>query len=650
NGTLTTITFYANDSFGYETSQSVSIYVDNLGPSITINLPLTNQLCGISPPSFDVTISDGNLDTMWYLLVGGTDNITFVANGIIDSNQWALFGNEFVTIIFYANDTLGNTNSSQVTVSKSIDAPQIIINSPFGGQAFNATAPYFNVTIIDSDLDMSWYTIDYGVTNITFSGNNTLIQIEQNNWTAHAEGSFFLIIFANDTSGNIGSQQVNIIKDITAPSITINSPSDNDLFAGTAPFFDVTISDGNLDTMWYFIEGSIVNRTFTINETFNQNDWDGITNGTLTIITFYANDSAGNENSQSVSIFVDKLSPSIIISSPNDYDLFNATAPVFDVIITDGNLHTMWYFIEGSLVNRTFTGNETFNQNDWDGITNGTLTIITFYANDTLGNLNYAEVIIRKDILAPIITIDYPISDQLFTHEIPRFNLTIIEGNLDVIWYTIDAGLTNFTFTGTDGSINQGAWNSLPNGTVILRFYANDSLGNLGFSEVSIYYDKFTPKPFTLSSDADSPDTDGLFTLSWTNSTGADNYSIYMYSSLIMEINSSIILVAEGITELNHSISNESGIYYYLVRSYNSTGFTDSNQIVITIEIPSEEGFNIVAFMTNPLTIINFSIIIGTLAIVVVKIRKKYHKSSDKEIKRIQEIRGRRVRAEESEE
>ncbi|KKK86312.1 hypothetical protein LCGC14_2764500, partial [marine sediment metagenome] len=82
----------------------------------------------------------------------------------------------------------------------------------------------------------------------------------------------------------------NIIIDIypktSAPSITINSPSDNDLFNATAPVFDVSITDGNLDAMWYNIGSTSENRTFLVNETFNQADWDTIANGTLTTITF----------------------------------------------------------------------------------------------------------------------------------------------------------------------------------------------------------------------------------------------------------------------------------------------------------------------------------------------------------------------------
>jgi hypothetical protein len=181
-----------------------------------------------------------------------------------------------------------------------------------------------------------------------------------------------ITFYANDTFGNVNTQSINIYVDKLGPLIIINSPNDNDVLGPTAPVFDVTITDGNIDTMWYFIEGSSENRTFTGNGAFNQNDWDGIVNGTLTTIIFYANDTFSNVTSQSINIYVDDTGPSITLNSPSDNDLLGATAPVFDVTITDGNLDTMWYFIEGSSVNRTFIGNEAFNQNDWDGISNGT--------------------------------------------------------------------------------------------------------------------------------------------------------------------------------------------------------------------------------------------------------------------------------------
>ena len=147
------------------------------------------------------------------------------------------------------------------------------------------------------------------------------------------------------------------------------------------------------------------------------------------------------------------------------------------------------------------------------------------------------------------------------------------------------------------------------------------------------------PWPFTLSSNADSPDTDGQFELNWTISIDANNYSIYMYNSEITEINASVTLIASGITDLNYSMSLESGTYYILIRSYNEVGLIDSNQIMITVEIPVGEPFNFISFLTNPLTIISFGIIIGVLAVVIIKFRKRSYKSTEKEIKRIEEIR-----------
>ena len=41
------------------------------------------------------------------------------------------------------------------------------------------------------------------------------------------------------------------------------------------------------------------------------------------------------------------------------------------------------------------------------------------------------------------------------------------------------------------------------------------------------------PGDFTLTHDATVPDTDGTFVLNWTESSGADNFSIYKYESYI---------------------------------------------------------------------------------------------------------------------
>jgi len=323
--------------------------------------------------------------------------------------------------------------------------------------------------------------------------------------------------------------------------------------------------------------------------------------------------------------------PSITINSPTQNQVIGSTAPSFNVNIQNAD-DTYWYTIDGGISNFTFAVNTTINQAAWNALLNGTITI-RFYANDTSGNLNFQDVIVQKDILAPVITINAPTSNQLFVHDLPQFNLTIIEGNLNVSWYTIDSGLTNYTFIGLTGILDQGV---LPNGTITIRFYANDTFGNLGYSEVAIQFDKLSPKSFNLSTDADSPDTDGNFNLNWTISIGADNYSIYIYS----EINMSITLVEGEITDLGYLIAQlDSGTYYFFVRSYNATDFAQSNQVNVTVEVSTEEPADLITILTNPVTIFLFGIAIVSLAVIIKKFRKKYYKSGDKEIKRIEDIR-----------
>ncbi len=102
-----------------------------------------------------------------------------------------------------------------------------------------------------------------------------------------------------------------------------------------------------------------------------------------------------------------------------------------------------------------------------------------------------------------------------------------------------------------------------------------------------------SPRPFTLSSDAETPDTDGAFTLTWTNSASADNYYVYRHSSYITEINGDLTLLAYEITELSLMVSEYSnGTYYFIVVAHNEYGDTLSNCIEIVVEIPPQEDGN----------------------------------------------------------
>lgn len=94
------------------------------------------------------------------------------------------------------------------------------------------------------------------------------------------------------------------------------------------------------------------------------------------------------------------------------------------------------------------------------------------------------------------------------------------------------------------------------------------------------------PGPFTLSSNADNPDGDGIFTLFWTESEDATNYSIYKSDDFITEVTPGLTLIADGITDIEVFLEGYTdGDYYFIVVAQNNDGRTLSNCIVVTVHL-----------------------------------------------------------------
>ena len=69
----------------------------------------------------------------------------------------------------------------------------------------------------------------------------------------------------------------------------------------------------------------------------------------------------------------------------------------------------------------------------------------------------------------------------------------IIEENLLSTWYTIQGDTTQYSFTGTTGTINLDAWDTVLEGEINITFYAQDSVGNIGIETVTVI--KRIPSP-----------------------------------------------------------------------------------------------------------------------------------------------------------
>lgn len=134
------------------------------------------------------------------------------------------------------------------------------------------------------------------------------------------------------------------------------------------------------------------------------------------------------------------------------------------------------------------------------------------------------------------------------------------------------------------------AWYEKSTGILIQGFFSYyDGMYNytLDFINTNAQFNYITgPGEFTLSSDAGVPDDDGSFTLSWTESEGADSYSVYQHSSFITEITGEMTLLAEGITETSLPLDGyPDGTYYFIVVAHNDDGNTLSNCIQVEVEL-----------------------------------------------------------------
>jgi len=179
-------------------------------------------------------------------------------------------------------------------------------------------------------------------------------------------------------------------------------------------------------------------------------------------------------------------SPVFSIENPSNNEIFGNTSPIFTIIVEEGIVDGIFYSINGGNVTYLLPSNMSINQNIWETVDNGTVQF-HFYANDSRGyDSEVVTIVLRKDIVSPIVNILSPTPNQEFGTNAPNFEIFIDEINIDKIWYVIDDDNTKFYVLSTSGNLDQAVWNSLNTGQILLIFYASDSAGNIGFQEVIV--------------------------------------------------------------------------------------------------------------------------------------------------------------------
>lgn len=111
--------------------------------------------------------------------------------------------------------------------------------------------------------------------------------------------------------------------------------------------------------------------------------------------------------------------------------------------------------------------------------------------NGDSDNLTIVNYILVEEIQLSI-NINNPEMNAVYGQSAPAYCIIVIGDNIDLLWYTLNGGTSLYHITALTDLIDQAAWDALPEGHVIIRFYAQDT------EERSCYKDVIIIKDFSV--------------------------------------------------------------------------------------------------------------------------------------------------------
>lgn len=296
---------------------------------------------------------------------------------------------------YYANSS-GNTNylanSSgiilyvNITEAPDVNLPEVEIIHPLSGSSFGYNESIsLNYSAFDLHLDSCWYTID--------NGENVSLSLCTNSTFDVPEGMHLLRVYANDSSGNIGSDITSFNVQIGAPTINVISPGSRVLGTGS---LNITYSATDLDgigacELYADFNGNY--ELYSVNSTVvsGVNSYFGVLglSDNSYIYSISCNDSFGEKAySSNYTFVVDTVSPRVQILQPNGGKSSRTGIPI-SFSASDLHLDSCWYNIyRGAVVE---VSNTTINCTLGTGSFDVTLDadfVLNFFVNDSAGNQN----------------------------------------------------------------------------------------------------------------------------------------------------------------------------------------------------------------------------------------------------------------------
>jgi len=483
-----TANFYCNDSVNnLNNSESIVFTIDTTKPVTTFAYPL-NISYSENVSAINYTYTELNCQNVWYSTDGGSTNQTPVSCGTNFTTITSTEGSN--TWILYMNDSASNENSTSLTFFKDSINPDISIATPTNNTNSTNNQLNINCTISDTNLDSCWWTNNSGKNNYTLA---SCVNITTETW---ADGTHNLIIYANDSLNNQNSSSVTFTIDTTAPSLSIVHPVDLASYSTSTISLNYTVSDSGigLNTCWFRNDTDINNITIACgtNTSISQGA-DGTYN-----IYMWANDTLGNEVSDSHQYTISTLAPAISLVNPSNEEILNTQTLWFNYTASDSNgvdTCQLWGNWSGGwhLNQSNVHGGDTsvdVNEGNFTQIIADGLYKWNIWCNDTNPTADFSatNLTFLIDSTYPLIDFDAqtPTNNTNSTDTNLYVNITYTEINLDSIvflLYDSSGEVNKTTFNTATYQIN---WTDLPDEIYTYNVTINDTAGNTNSTETRI--------------------------------------------------------------------------------------------------------------------------------------------------------------------
>ncbi|GDK98868.1 hypothetical protein BvCmsKSP014_00422 [Escherichia coli] len=333
NASNYTVSATVNDKAGNPGSASHNLAVDTTAPVLTINTVAGDDIINDAEHAQALVISGTSSggeagDVVSVVLNGKTYTTTLDASGNwsvgVPAADVTALGSGAQTITASVSDRAGNSDDASRTVTVSLSAPVISINTIAGDDVINATEK-------GSDLALSGTSDQPAGTaiTVTLNGQNYSATTDASgNWSvtvpasavsALGEATYSVTASVTNAQGNSSTASHNVQVNTALPGITINPVATDDIInaseAGSAQTISGQVTGAAAgSTVTVELGGKTYTATVQADLSWNVSvpaaDWQALGNGELTVNASVTN-AVGNTGSGTRDITIDASLPGI---------------------------------------------------------------------------------------------------------------------------------------------------------------------------------------------------------------------------------------------------------------------------------------------------------------------------------------------------